>query len=85
MSFQISEEAIKATTECPTNFYCLKNGGEPMHSEGRPVCEGVYLINNKFLRVTPYNNETCSYKLSYADEHACSCPVRIELYKKYNT
>ena len=86
MAFSISEETLKRTTKCPSNFLCLSNDKNPMCTEERPICfVEIPLESMIFVRDKTNNSyNDCVYKEEYGAGHLCTCPVRIELYTRYN-
>jgi len=87
MAFSISDESLKRTTKCPSNFLCLTNDKNPMCSKERPMCS-VEVPLESMLFVKDKNNDyaynDCAYKEEYGSGHLCNCPVRHEIYNRYN-
>jgi hypothetical protein len=77
MAIQISDTTLQKTKKCPHSFQCL--------NEGRNVCEvGIYIEGDGlFLKKAKYSQ--CPYKKlgSRNSHYQCSCPTRIELYRRY--
>jgi hypothetical protein len=73
MALAVSDEALRATTQCRHDFKCLD-------SEGYPLCPGEMLIAGNGLFVAGAGKPSCSYRISLGTGHICDCPVRIELY-----
>lgn len=75
MSTQIDKNILKKAPKCPNGYICQKPGG-------KPCCEIVESINDSVF-FTKYRNPLgCPYQHSFGSAHMCSCPVRIELYRK---
>jgi hypothetical protein len=75
MTILVSDEARRATIRCPHNFDCL-------NSEGYPICPGKKLIGN-ILFVEAVGKLSDPYKVPFCAGHICTCPMRIEFYKRY--
>ena len=73
MALAVSDEALRATTQCRHDFDCLD-------SEAYPMCSGELLIAGNGLFVTGAGKLPCPYSLPFGTGHICNCPVRIELY-----
>ena len=87
MALQVSEESRKKTTKCPSNFLCLTENENPMCSKERPMCSvEVPLESMIFVRDknNNYTNYDCVYKVAYGSGYLCTCPVRFEIYSRYN-
>lgn len=77
MDIVISDETKRATTNCRKNFCCLSTDREK-------ICKIKECINNKVCFVSCENSGDCLYKMSFGNGYVCNCPVRKDLYKKYN-
>ena len=86
MALQVSEESRKKTTKCPSNFLCITENENPMCSKERPMCSvEVPLESMIFVRDNNnYTNNDCVYKVAYGSGYLCMCPVRFEIYSRYN-
>jgi len=73
--YQIDDEIIKKTSGCKSNFLCLKK-----KNYGR--CKVISTIF-KEVHFIKCNAAFCEYRMCYADDYICNCPVRKELYNKY--
>lgn len=77
MALHISEVSRKKSEKCPYAFQCLE--------EGRNICEvGIYIEGDGlFLKKAKYAK--CPYKKfgNKRSHYQCSCPTRMELYKRY--
>jgi hypothetical protein len=75
---EITEKIIKETTKCVKNFECLKNENHTCITS-----KGIRSIDSKLLFVE-CNDGPCNYKLNFGYSKICNCPVRIEIFDKYN-
>ena len=82
MAFKVSDEAIKGTTKCSWNFKCLEYNKSPKCAVNKPMCEVENTLENYLF--VDWNHEKCHYKLDFGDSFICLCPVRKEIYKRYN-
>lgn len=73
----INKKTIKETTKCPFNFVCLSN-------TDKISCKVESNIGNTILFVKPTNGIICNYNINFGEGHICTCPVRKEIYEKYN-
>jgi len=71
----ISDEALKATTQCEKNFSCLDGESD--------ICKVAVCVENEVLFIKCKERAPCPYKESFAYALLCTCPVRKELYYKY--
>lgn len=62
--------------KCQFNYSCLNC------KSGKP-CKVTDCVNNKVIFVNA--EEDCNYNLSYGLANICLCPVRKELFLKYQT
>jgi hypothetical protein len=76
MKLQISENIVNDTTRCRKNYICL--------TEIDSLCSVKYCLNGKSFVIRPDKNKPCSYMVFIGDVVLCSCPIRKEIYKRYN-
>jgi hypothetical protein len=77
MGYQISEDAKKRTPKCSCNFECLFNDKWDTCSIEKEISGGLiikYICTEKF----------CNYYLSYGSRNICMCPIRVEIFRRYN-
>ena len=72
--------AIKAdlvqTTACDKQHQCL--AGEGAH------CRVEKCVGNEIHFVKCLQSHYCKYVIDFGDSYLCSCPVRKEIFNKYN-
>jgi hypothetical protein len=73
MALEVSEEILKQTIKCVSDFKCL-------NEETRDVCKVDRCIGGLCLLET-IRSGLCSYKYSFENSCACLCPTRAELYR----
>ena len=77
MKFKLEKEILDQT-ECNDNFSCL-------HGDKTCLCEADQMIGNSLLNIKPVNNKACDYKILFGySSYYCHCPIRQEIYKRYN-
>ena len=77
MDIHISEEVRRTATNCKKKFSCLEE-------ERKDLCKVENCIDGKVHFIKCLNDEYCPYKQSFGDSFFCSCPVRKEIFNKYN-
>jgi hypothetical protein len=79
MDIEISDDILKRTTKCNHDFSCLSGGPAP-------VCKVEEAIGTLAALTNCEGKVYCDYCIPYgmADTSSfCTCPVRIELYRRY--
>jgi hypothetical protein len=75
MQYNISQDIINNTTKCNRNRECL---------DGKNCyCEVERIINDQVAIVNRLRASECNYQTHFGSIILCSCPVRIELSRKY--
>ena len=81
---EISEDTIKRTRQCHSNFYCLNSEGNPQCPVGLALCSVKKDIGAGMVIVKVNNGFSCNYSIDFRKgEKVCICPVRYEIYKRY--
>jgi hypothetical protein len=74
----ISQESVEKAVQCKNNYKCL---------DGAPICKAV-AFTDKFVECIGVYcsslNDPCVYQIIDKDIRKCSCPVRIELCRKFH-
>jgi hypothetical protein len=73
---EISEDILWKTTQCTRALSCL-NG------ESDCLCEVEQRIGAEVLFVRCMNGD-CSYRVPFGYGCVCTCPVRMEMYVRYD-
>ena len=82
---EISEDIIKLTTKCHSNFSCLNDKYNPKCPDGLDMCPVENHIDNRMVFVNFNNDYSCVYSMPFGLTHRiCHCPVRNEIYKRYS-
>lgn len=76
--FSVSDEAIKQADKCRNDFSCLSDKYSTCLE-----CTGKDDISG-FLRLKQRRSGHCSYLMLFGQSYFCQCPVRLEIYQKYN-
>ena len=75
---EIDENILKTTTKCIDNYECLKNENHPcLKSKVESYSIGKVIFINCI-------KTDCHYKMDYGYSTICNCPVRIEIFNKYD-
>ena len=77
MKIKIANDIIEKCIHCKKGLACLRNGDDVCCKIERCVYKTLYYINSG-------NHNRCLYKMFYGLDHVCECPVRKEIFDKYN-
>ncbi len=75
---EIDELILKETTRCSKDFSCLKNENDPCLTS--KVSNSV---NGKVIFISCIEDK-CNYDMRFGYSKICNCPVRKEIFNKYN-
>ena len=82
---EISEDIIKLTTKCHSNFSCLDDEENPKCPGKLFLCPVENHIDDRMVFVDFNKDSSCDYSIPFGLTHRiCHCPVRNEIYKRYN-
>jgi hypothetical protein len=78
----VSEDTLKETTGCPKSFNCLSG-------ETDSLCQVEYALKYSstpiaFVEMPENRFCTCDYCGYFGTSSTCSCPIRIELFKRFS-
>lgn len=79
MSFTISENILKQTSRCESDFSCLKS----RKCEDKPMCPVDYANGNNVLFLKSDASIPCPYNLPFGYATVCTCPTHFAFYRKY--
>ena len=79
MKFTVSEQVLKETTMCETNFSCLESG----QCGDKPMCEVAYANGQNLLFLKTKDSFNCLYRVPFGYSQVCRCPARFAIHKKY--
>jgi hypothetical protein len=77
MKYELDIKTLNETVKCNENFACIEG-------EKKCLCNVDHMINGKLLFVNIVNNSICDYRTSFGYSHFCNCPVRMEIFERYN-
>jgi hypothetical protein len=77
MAYQIGEDTKKRTTKCPYNFECLNNKKWDTCCIEKELSGGLVIKNIS-------RQKFCNYFLYFGSRHICMCPIRVEIYRRFN-
>ena len=75
MKLEVDKTVVDKTTKCPDDFACLTGKYE--------LCPVHLAINSDALLIGSNEGKKCDYIISFGGQPVCTCPVRIEIYRKY--
>jgi hypothetical protein len=77
MALEISEESRRATTKCVKGMSCLA-------AVAADLCAVESCVDRKIYFVRCLHENKCAFKQSFGNWHYCTCPVRKEIFDRYN-
>jgi len=77
MEIKIPHHIIKKATKCSKNFRCLS-------ADNDNLCRAICYMNKDMFFVKCMDGEDCSYFEPHEKTQLCKCPVRQEIYRRYN-
>lgn len=75
---EIDIDILKKTISCAHDFGCLKTENHHCITSKVERC-----VNNK-VHFINCDDKYCNYKMSFGHSTVCNCPIRQEIYRKYN-
>lgn len=73
--FKISQAIIKSASDCRYHLACL--------SGARPICKSETNEDVRVMFVKNRNHQNCSFAIPLGTDCICTCPVRVEIFRKY--
>ena len=77
MKIIIPQDIIQKALKCTKNLRCCKG-----HSDN--LCRAIFYFSNDILFVKCMDGKDCAYFEPHEKTELCTCPVRIEIYKRYS-
>lgn len=77
MTFHIDDETKLAANNCKYQYSCL------LISKWKP-CKVIGVFDNEEYFVFCENDVSCTFQSEFEERILCTCPVRKEIYDKYN-
>lgn len=77
MQLNVKDEIKQSADLCKNNFDCL-------YKQGKELCKVTSLMNDNVMFMRCLCDRNCAYKHHLEERVICTCPVRLELFKKYN-
>ena len=74
--YEVDKTIIEKATRCDKNYSCLSE-------ENLPSCKVASCVGCKIHFIEKLERD-CEYYQEFGFSFICNCPVRIELYNKYN-
>lgn len=72
----INQNIIDQTHSCEFDKKCLEN-------EDYPICSVENMIDNQVLFVFKPSLNGCNYVFNFGESYLCGCPIRKEIYRRY--
>ena len=76
MNLKIDDHTLQRTTECNKDLACLND-------DEHPICKVKFYVGKEFSLIKCLHTEYCFYQTSFGYSFVCKCPVRNEIYKRY--
>lgn len=73
---QINTETLAGASSCPKDKCCLTNPDN--------LCPVISDISDDLIYVSNKKLTSCCYHVRFGYNGFCNCPVRKEIYKRYN-
>ena len=74
---RISEDSLKNAGKCKKNHSCLSGQRDDL-------CKVELNVDDKIHFVKCMSKESCPYRIYFGYSYVCLCPVRKELFNRYN-
>jgi len=74
---RITEDIKEKAGKCRKNHSCLSGKRDD-------ICKVELNVEDKIHFVKCMSSEPCSYRISFGYSYVCLCPVRKELFNRYN-
>jgi hypothetical protein len=84
VNLEVNSQSMKKTAHCYFSFNCLNDKEHPKCCNDNPLCHVTTEIGTDMLYVDCNSDCNCSYKFNLKAGCVCICPVRYEIYKRYN-
>jgi hypothetical protein len=73
--FTISQEILDSATECMNRLSCLSGAGT--------MCKVKRHEENRVMFVKSRKHRNCPFSIPLRGDCICTCPVRVEIFRKY--
>ncbi|OGX11114.1 MAG: hypothetical protein A2351_07995 [Omnitrophica bacterium RIFOXYB12_FULL_50_7] len=73
--FKISPAIIDSASECLNHLSCLSGSGT--------MCKIKKQADNRVMFVRKHGHQNCPFAIPLGADCICTCPVRVEIYRKY--
>ena len=78
MKIEVNENVINKTTHCDHDFLCLSDEWTPCGVVKTLIADNLLYVDFDWAK-----RRACSYMVSFGGGYYCTCPTRIEIYKRY--
>lgn len=76
MKIEVNQATLAATKKCKKDFLCISQSG-------KGICTVRACVADKAALIECAEKTPCEYKVEYDSTLICTCPTRIEIYKRY--
>ncbi len=76
MKFEIPEDIVQQATKCTKNLRCISENNEN-------ICRVLCHMEHDICFIKCVDAEDCSYLEKHERTILCNCPVRNEIYLRY--
>ena len=73
--FNISQAIIESASECRHRLACL--------SGARTMCKIKKHEDTRVMFVKSHGHQNCAFAIPLGVDCICTCPVRVEIFRKY--
>jgi hypothetical protein len=85
VKIEINNIIIDKATKCHANLSCLNDKDTPKCSDRLAMCPVESKIGDGMVFVNFNHDISCIYNIPFVDNQIiCNCPVRYEIYERYN-
>jgi hypothetical protein len=77
MEIKIPQDIVQKAIKCTKKFRCLSVSSDNL-------CRAICHLSKDLLFVKCMDGKDCAYLESHEKTEMCNCPVRIEIYRRYN-
>ena len=79
MDVKVPDYILKKTTQCIHQFRCQSPEWQPCGQIVRKVTAAKLLEGPN----QTHRKGECDYRVPFGGKHYCTCPTRIEIYRRY--
>ena len=77
MKINIPQDIVQKATKCTKKLRCLSESTDNL-------CKAICYLSKDLFFVKCLDGKDCAYFEPHEITELCTCPVRIEIYQRYN-